>query len=105
MTRKSFYFPRKIYFINDTVDRRPLIEIVRVMIPSRPDYFNSLYYGLHVYIIQKRQRILTSACRLIIRLSTDSPTENYIKELHWLPMKPRVLYKVLLFRHHLVHQK
>ena len=37
------------------------------------------------------------------RLSPGSPTANYIKELHWLPMKQRVLYKILLFGHPLVH--
>ena len=95
------YFLRKFYSIRDTVDRKSLIELVRLMILSRLDYCNSLYYGLPVYIIQKLQRIMNSACRLIIRLSPGSPTANYIKELHWLPMK-RVLYKILIFGRRLV---
>ena len=46
---------------------------------------------------------MNSACRLIFKLSPGSPTANYIKELHWLPMKQRILYKILLFGHRLVH--
>ena len=46
---------------------------------------------------------MNSARRLTFRLSPGSPTANYIKELHWLPMKQRVLYKILLFALHFVH--
>ena len=72
------------------------------MILSRLDYCNSLYYGLPAISIQKLQRIMNSAC-LIFILSPGSPTANYIKQLHWLPIKQRVLYKILLFGHRLVH--
>ena len=101
--RRYYYFLWKIYSIRDTVDRKSLIELIRVMIPSRLDYCNSLYYGPPVNIIQKLQRIMNSACCLIFRLSLGSPTANYIKELHWLPMKQSILYKILLFGHRLVH--
>ena len=101
--RRCYYFLRKIYSMRDTVHRKSLIELVRVMILSRLDYCNSLYYGLPVNIIQKLQRLMNSACRLIFRLSPGSPTANYIKELHWLPMKQRILYKILIFGHRLVH--
>ena len=76
------YFLRKIYSIRDTVDRKSLIELVRVMILLRLDYCNSLYYGLPLYIIQKLQRIMNSASSLIFRLSPGSPTANYIKATH-----------------------
>ena len=101
--RRCYYFLRKIYSIRDSVDRKSLIELVRVMILLRLDYCKSLYYGLPVNIIQKLQRIMNSACRLIFRLSPGSPKANYIKELHWLPMKQRILYKIILFGDRLVH--
>ena len=46
---------------------------------------------------------MNSACRLTFRLSASSPTAIYIKELHWLPMKHRDLFKTLLFGQRLVH--
>ena len=101
--RRCYYFLRIIYSIGDTVDRKSLIELVRVMILSRLANCNSLYYGLPEYIIQKLQCIMNSASRLIFRLTPGSPTVNYIKKLPWLPMKQRILYKILLFCHCLVH--
>ena len=99
---RCYYFLWKIFSIRDTVDRKASIELVRVMILSQLDYCNSLYYGIPVYIMQKLQRILDSASCLIFRLSIGSPTANYIEELHRLPMKQRVLYKILLFGQRLV---
>ena len=101
--RRCYYFLWKSYSISDTVDRKSLVELVRVMILSRLDYCNSLYYGLPVYFIQKFQRIVNSVCRLIFSLSLGSLTANYIKDLHWLPMKQRILYIILPFGHRLVH--
>ena len=103
LCRRCYFFLRKIYSIIDAVDRKSLIELVRVMILSRLHYCNSLYYGLPVYFIQKLQRIINSASRLIFRLLLGSPIAIYIKELNWLPMKQRILYKILLFGQRLVH--
>ena len=96
-------FLRKNYYIRDTVDRKSLIGLFRVMILSRLGYCNSLYCGLPVYTLQKLQRIMNSACLLIFKLSPGSPTAIYILEHHWLSIKQRVRYKILLFCQRLVH--
>ena len=62
-----------------------------------------LWTTCEYYTEYKLRRIMNSACRLTFRLSPGSPTANYIKELHWLPMKQRILYKILLFGHRFVH--
>ena len=82
LCRRCYYFLRKIYSIRDTVDRKSLLELFWVMILSRVDYCNSLYYVLPVYIIQKSQCIMNSACRLILKALLGSPTANYIKQFH-----------------------
>ena len=42
----SFYFLRKVWSIRDQVKTSVLIELIRVLVLSRIDYCNSLYYGL-----------------------------------------------------------
>ena len=79
--------------LSETVDRDVLIELVRVMIISRLDYCNSLYYGLPAVLHGKLQQIINFACRLTFRLSLGKTTSRFIKQLHWLPVQKRVCSK------------
>ena len=71
---------------------------------SRVDYCNSLYYGLPNFLLAKLRRIMNSAERLIFRLSPSTPTSSYLKQLHWLPIRQRIIFKILLYTHRFVHQ-
>ena len=71
---------------------------------SRVDYCNSLYYGLQNFLLVKLQRIMNYAARLIFRLSPSTPTSSYLKQLHWLPIRQRIVFKILLCAHRFVHQ-
>ena len=42
----SFYYLRKVWSIRDQVKTSVLIELIRLLVLSRVDYCNSLYYGL-----------------------------------------------------------
>ena len=64
---------------------------------------NLFHYGLPAVLHGKLQRIMNCACRLIFRLSPGTPTSRFIKQLHWLLVQKRVLFKILLFGHRLIH--
>ena len=65
---------------------------------SPVDYCNSLYYGLPNFLFAKLQRIMNSATRLVFRLSPSTPT-LYLKQLHWMPIRQRIVFKILLYAH------
>ena len=44
------------------------------------------------------------ASRLIFRLLLSTPTSSYMKQLHWLPIRQRIVLKILLYVHRFVHQ-
>ena len=102
-TSACYYVLRKIGSNGEAVYSDILIELVRVMIFSRLDSCNSLYYGLHAVLHGMLQRIIKCTCRLIFRLSPRTPTSRIIKQLHWLPVKKCLLFKFLLFGNLLVH--
>ena len=81
-----------------------LVELIRVLVSPRVDYCNSLYYGLPNFLLAKLQRIMNSAGRLIFRLPPSTPTSSYLKQLHWLPIRQRIVFKILLYAHHFIHQ-
>ena len=99
----SFYCLRKVWSLRDQSKASTLIELFRILVLSRVDYCKSLYYGLPIFLSAKLQRIMKSAARLIFLLSPSTPTSSYLKQLPWLPIRQRILFKIFLYAHRFGH--
>lgn len=64
------------------------------------DYCNSLYGVLNESQLQKLQRVQNVAVRFVFGAKRHPPTSGLLKELHWLPVKQRILFKMgcLMFK-------
>ena len=72
-------------------------------VSSRIDYCNSLLYGIPEYAITKLQRVQNLAARVVTRSSKYSSITPTLKKLHWLPMKYRIIFKVVLLTFKALH--
>ena len=63
---------------------------------SRLDYCNSIYYGLPNNLLRKLQTTQNRAARLIKGLRLRERITPALIDLHWLPIKARTEYKMLL---------
>ena len=70
---------------------------MHAFVTSRVDYCNSLLYGLPASQLNKVQRVLNTAARLVCCAPRFSHITPLMHELHWLPLKQRILFKILLF--------
>ena len=82
--------------VNDFVSRKILVTLVHSLIVSEVDYYNSLFIGLPNVFLKKVQSVLNRAARLIFNLPLRVPAAPSLIELHWLPLKARIEFKICL---------
>ena len=66
------------------------------LVSSRLDYCNTVLHRVPAYRIKSLQRVQNIAARVVSLCSRDDDIDEVLKELHWLPVMQRILYKVLL---------
>ncbi len=70
---------------------------VRCHILSRLDYCNCLLTSVPQVYLKRLQSLQNWAARIIFKLDRRHDSSPLLKSLHWLPVKERILFKILLF--------
>ena len=92
---KSANFQLKnIAQIKRYLDQDCLKMLVNNLIINRIDYCNSLYYKLPDCLLKKLQNVLNRAARLITGRPPWERITPTLIELHWLPIKARIIFKI-----------
>ena len=96
VARKCFYTLKNMFKIRRCLDESSAKTIVHTMITSHLDYCNVILCGLPDSTLKHLTRIKRmSACFVSQRAKFDHITPT-MKQLHWLPIRYRIHYKVLL---------
>ena len=82
--------------IRKYLSKEDLKRLVNALVISRLDYANSILYGLPKYELDKLQRVQNAAARLITGKKKSDHITPVLKELHWLPIKYRINFKIIL---------
>ena len=72
------------------------ICLVYSLVISRIDYTDCILYDLPQCLISKLQRVQNAAARLVVRCHRCEHITPVLMKLHWLPVKQRVQYSILL---------
>lgn len=62
-----------------------------------------LYYGLPKYLLKRLQCIQNSAARLVVQASKFDHVTPVLIKLHWLPVRFRIMFKILLMVYKCLH--
>ncbi|XP_071801321.1 uncharacterized protein [Asterias amurensis] len=74
--------------------------MVHSLISSRLDFCNAILINLPEFQINRPQRLQNSAARLITCVKRSSHITPTLQALHWLPVRDRIICKVLLMIFH-----
>ena len=91
--------------IRNIISKNHTEMLVHAVISSRLDYCNSLYYNMKKSNLYKLQKVQNSAARLIERKNRRHPVHNILKELHWLNVEVRILFKIMLIVYKCINEK
>ena len=101
MSVNTSEFVRCCYFhihhigqINKFLPSQTRERVVNALVTTRLDYCNSLLYSTVDKNFARLQRLQNTAARLIMRVPKYSNITPVLKELHWLPVRECVCFKI-----------
>ncbi len=71
--------------------------VVLSLVISHLDFCNVILYGISQSEIQKMQRIQNMCAKLVLNRGKFDSSKQSLYELHWLPVKARITFKILTF--------
>ena len=95
-----FYHLRRIRQIRRRVGADIAERLVLVLVTSRLDYCNSSLAGLPLSSLDPLQRVQNAAARLIFQLRPRDHVTPSLIQLHWLPVRFRIQYKLCMLMHY-----
>ncbi len=70
--------------------------LIHAFLTTRLDYCNALLGCCSARLINKLQMVQNAAARVLTRTSKDDRISLVLSTLHWLPIKHRIDFKILL---------
>ena len=106
VARNCFYYIRRLKQIRRFLGPEVMVKLVTSLIFSRLDYCNAVLAALPISTISPlRHRVQNVAARLVAQLRPRDHVTSAMRDLHWLPVKYRITYKLCLFIHRIHNGK
>ena len=101
--KSSYLNLRNISQIRRYLTQDATATLIHSLVTSRLDNLNALLFGLPDYMITKLQKIQNHAAKLVVKKKKYDHVTPILQSLHWLPIKFRIQYKILLITHKCLH--
>ncbi len=94
--KKCHYHLRRIRYIRKYLTHSSCRTVVQALVISNLDYCNAILCNIPENQVRRLQRIQNSAARIISRSGKYEHITPILLTLHWLPVKLRIKFKVLV---------
>ncbi|XP_049320995.1 uncharacterized protein LOC125781301 [Astyanax mexicanus] len=103
VTRTAFLHLRNIAKLRNALSLHDAEKLVHAFITSRLDYCNALLSGCSCSNLNKLQLVQNAAARVLTKTRKFDHISPVLSALHWLPVKFRIDYKILLLTYKALH--
>jgi hypothetical protein len=101
--RSCYFHLRHISQINKFLPIETRKRVINALVTSRLDYCNSLLYGTVDRNFVRLQKVQNTAARIIVGVPKYASITPVLRDLHWLPVRERARFKVLVLVHRAVN--
>ena len=101
--KMCYYHLRNIAAVRDMLTGEAAEKLMHAFITFRLENCNSLLINVPDTIILQLQRVQIAAARIVMRRNKRDSISEILRQLHWLPVKQRINFKVLCITHKCVH--
>ncbi|KAG1928623.1 hypothetical protein F2P79_023546, partial [Pimephales promelas] len=103
VTKIAFYHLKNISRLRQCLTNSVAEALIHSFITSRLDYCNGILLGLPSKATDRLQYVQNSAARMLTRTKLGLHITPILTKLHWLPVKSRIKYKILLLTYKSLH--
>ncbi|XP_064197248.1 uncharacterized protein LOC135257969 [Anguilla rostrata] len=96
ITKTAFFHLRNISRLRPSLSFSAAETLIHAFITSRLDYYNSILHAITTKVLNKLQYIQNTAARLLTSTRSRDHISPVLQDLHWLPVKQRIEFKILL---------
>ena len=98
-----YFHLRRLRTVRRSLTKEFLVMLEHAFITSRVEHCNGVLCGSKGYLLERLQSVLNSAVRLILGVSKfDSVSAAIRDELHWLPIRKHIQFKITLLVWHCI---
>ena len=91
---------RALRHIRHHLTRKVTNKVACSIVGTRIDYCNSLIYGVSKKYLDKLQRVQNKLARVVMNVGLrDQHTVDLLRELHWLPVRSRIIFQIIFEDH------
>jgi hypothetical protein len=104
LVRSCYYHLRGLKRIRCYLDDQTCARAVQALIVSRLDYCNCLLAALPDCALNKLRLVQNVAARLITGTARRAHITPVLRQLHWLPIRQRITFKVMCLTYKAIHE-
>ena len=106
MCRSAYYHLSRIAKIRHSLTTSVCKSLIHGLVTTRLDFGNAMLSGIADRLLHRLEMVQRSAARVVmqIRRGDRQSMTTILQRLHWLPVKKRIEFKILVFVHKAIYE-